>query len=103
MWDDILRLCDDALSMKIMAMCRVQGFKHPVFESDELVIKPPGISCKVRTQLLIVIERTSKFLVIIIIFIPCYFFTTTQSQLQQGRRFCLIEMTPLDIKNLLKN
>ncbi|RUS86844.1 hypothetical protein EGW08_005381 [Elysia chlorotica] len=43
--DDILRLCDESLSMKVMALCSVQGFKEPLFHSDELAIKTPGIRC----------------------------------------------------------
>ncbi|KAK3745808.1 hypothetical protein RRG08_030681 [Elysia crispata] len=43
--DDIVRLCDDSLSMKIGAICKVQGFTEPAFESSELVVKTPGIKC----------------------------------------------------------
>ncbi|RUS86845.1 hypothetical protein EGW08_005382 [Elysia chlorotica] len=45
--DDIIRHCDDSLSMKIGAICNVQGFTEPSFESSELVVKTPGIKCTV--------------------------------------------------------
>ncbi|GFO34754.1 glutamine gamma-glutamyltransferase k [Plakobranchus ocellatus] len=43
--EDIVKLCDESLSMKILTICKVQKFSEPVFASEELVVKTPGIKC----------------------------------------------------------
>ncbi|XP_012942973.1 annulin [Aplysia californica] len=50
--DDYIRLCDEALSMRVLAMARIRGFVDPVFTSEDIDVAHPGMEiqgpdCKV--------------------------------------------------------